>query len=207
MGGDNAVVGRELGEGVQGETERPVLWHRQGRGNRRSSRLSVSWALLLCVLLCCSTQSALAGRDVWTSHGPEGGSVEVIKIAPSNPEIIYAAAGGGVYKSVDGGETWEAANAGLVGMSVSALGIDSSNPQIVCAGTWGDGVYRSIDGGETWEVANAGLTRLTIRALEIAPSDPQIAYVGVIGRVYKSTDGGQTWANLNFHGGPWPNGF
>jgi len=93
---------------------------------------------------------ALAGANVWTTGGPEGGIVYRLAIDPVTPTTVYAGTyGAGVFKSVSGGESWTAANTDLTTTVVFALAIDPVTPATVYAGTRGGGVFKSINGGES----------------------------------------------------------
>lgn len=82
-----------------------------------------------------------AGINVWTSLGPEGGSISALAIDPATPTTLYAGANiGGVFKSTNGGESWSAINTGLISTYISDLEIDPKTPTILYAGTFGGGV-------------------------------------------------------------------
>ena len=113
----------------------------------------------------------------------------------------------GVFKSIDGGASWNPVNAGLTNPSVPAIVIDPSNPAIVYAGTWG-GVFKSLDGGASWSSASAGLpSDTTWMTLAIDPTNTSTLYAGVCpgneapicsnGGAFKSTDGGASWFPIN----------
>jgi len=99
--------------------------------------------------------------------GYEEGKVNLITLVihPTDPNIIYAGTGGfvgqghGVYKSVDGGQTWIPSNRGMLDHRITALAIDPANPQVVYAGGDSGDLFKSTDGGNTW-------TKLT-EALEV----------------------------------------
>jgi photosystem II stability/assembly factor-like uncharacterized protein len=148
-------------------------------------------ATILCaVCLVASAQTAQAGINVWTSHGPASEAVGALAIAPTNPTTLYVSAGGdGVFKSTDGGDTWSATG---LHSSVAALTIDPATPTTLYAETqYGGGVFKSADGGDTWSAT--GLDS-SVYALAIDPVTPGTLYAvrydhyGVI----KSTDGGHT---------------
>lgn len=121
-----------------------------------------------------SMESASDGTHQWTSLGPPGQAISRLAINPRNPNIIYAGTLGGVFKSVDGGAHWQAANTGLANTFVRALAIDPVNANTLYAGTSGvpmgmttyegSGVYKSTDGGAHWEDVTAGLRKLAIHA-------------------------------------------
>jgi photosystem II stability/assembly factor-like uncharacterized protein len=99
----------------------------------------------------------------WVSLGPGniGGRTRAIVLDPTNPQIIWAGgAGGGIWKSEDGGNHFFPANDLMVCLATSCLVMDPGNPQIIYAGTGegffntdairGAGIFRTTDGGTTW---------------------------------------------------------
>jgi len=99
---------------------------------------------------------------VWSPIGPPGGAVRALAVDPGDSRIVYAATvEGGVFKSVDGGASWKAANRGLSDHRILAIAIDPHAPRTlyVAAGTLptANGVFKSIDGGASWTHAIQGL--------------------------------------------------
>ena len=97
------------------------------------------------------------------SIGPAqmGGRTDDLAIVESDPRIMYVgAAAGGIFKTVNGGVTWQAIFENQPNPSIGDLALAPSNPSILYVGTgeannrqsssWGDGVYKSMDGGATW---------------------------------------------------------
>ncbi len=143
------------------------------------------------------------------------GRITDIELHPTNSRILYAGtAGGGVWKSNDGGATFNPIFDEFC-QSIGAVALDPKKPdQIVWVGTgetWtrnsvsvGDGLYKSIDGGTNWKkVGFPNSDR--IASIEINPNNTDEIYVGVLGAlwgdseergVYKSTDGGETWDKI-----------
>jgi hypothetical protein len=79
-------------------------------------------------LLGTAAHPAQAGINAWTSHGPPGGSVRALAIAPSAPATLYAGTlGAGVFKSTDAGVTWNAANAGQTSVAFFRGGTSGSS--------------------------------------------------------------------------------
>lgn len=147
-----------------------------------------------------------------------------LELQPGNPDVVFAcmwfgqrkpwtilsgAKEGGIYKSTDGGETWNKLAGGLPhGLFGRAnVAISNSKPNRIYAlieALPGSGLYRSEDSGATWALIN-GAANLTTRpfyydTLGVDPNNSDIIYVGNEGW-YKSTDGGQT-----FHTAPVPHG-
>ena len=134
--------------------------------------------------------------------GLSGSIVRALVTQPRHPRTLYAATwGGGVFQSSDGGEHWQASNAGLPSYHVYALLCDPITPTVVYAGTRDSGVFRSSNGGQTWAAASQGLAESTVYALGVGPAvNPgrqEAIYAGTdAGRLYRSEDGGQTWESL-----------
>jgi photosystem II stability/assembly factor-like uncharacterized protein len=103
-----------------------------------------------------------------------------LAINPKAPTTIYAATGGGVFKSSDGGESWSK----ITELGDSALAIDPQMPAVLYAGTGNSGVFKSTDGGESWSAFNTGLTNLDVNALAIDPQNPRILYAGTTTGIY-----------------------
>ena len=144
-----------------------------------------------------------------------GGRIDDFAVgrAPGKPDAVYVAtASGGVFKSVNGGVSWTPVFDKVDAMmSIGAIAVSRSNPNVVWAGTgeantrqsssWGDGVYKSTDAGATWKRMGLVETR-SIGRIVIDPVNPDIVYVAAQGHlwgpnaergVFKTTDGGVTW--------------
>ncbi len=169
-----------------------------------------------------SVSPSLFGDLSWRNVGPNrGGRSIAVAGTPSRPlEYYFGATGGGVWKTVDAGNTWNPVGDGQFGTaSAGALAQCYANPDVVWAGFGevqfrgnvipGDGVYRSTDGGKTW--AHKGLGSSTgqqmVGRVRIDPSDCNRVYVAVFGDpfgpneergVYRTTDGGETWERVLF---------
>ena len=160
-------------------------------------------------------------RDVdlsleWQQEGPGniGGRIDVLTVDPTNQDIIYAGAtNGGIFKTTDGGSSWNPIFDDLPYLSIGAITLDPENTDIVYAGTGdrnftggsfiGNGIYRSEDGGSTW--SNIGLTETgVVTEIIIDPTDSDRIFASTLGNphvktsdrgIYRSDDGGTTWTN------------
>jgi photosystem II stability/assembly factor-like uncharacterized protein len=155
----------------------------------------------------------------WRSIGPDRGgrSIAVAGVKGRPKEAYFGATGGGLWKTIDGGENWAPVTDGQIGSSsVGAVAVADSNPDIVFIGMGescirgniqpGDGVYKSTDAGKTW--THVGFRDAqNISKIRIHPTDPDIVYVAAFGQhgvpndergIFKSTDGGKTWRKVLF---------
>lgn len=157
----------------------------------------------------------LTARSVGPSG--QGGRINAIDVRIDDPDVIYVgAAAGGVWRSVNGGTTWDPIFDDQPVQSIGAIAIDQSNPDVIWVGTGegnprnsvnhGNGVYKSIDGGETWTHLGLSESRAIHRIL-LHPTDPDIAYLAVLGSpfgdsqergVYRTHDGGASWERTLF---------
>jgi photosystem II stability/assembly factor-like uncharacterized protein len=141
-----------------------------------------------------------SGTDQWMSLGPFGGLINALAIDPTNPNTIYAGTfSGGVFKTTNGGSSWNAVNSGLSNLSIEELAIDPTNPNTIYAGAGASGVYKTTNGGSSWNAVNSGLSNLFINTLAIDPTNPNTIYAGAgaSGGVFKTTNGGSSWNAVN----------
>jgi photosystem II stability/assembly factor-like uncharacterized protein len=150
--------------------------------------------------------------------GPfRGGRSAAVTGVPGQPNLYYfGATGGGVWKTTDGGRSWENISDGYFGGSIGAVEVAQSDPNVIYVGggektvrgnvSSGYGVWKSEDAGKTWQVAGLPKSR-HISHLRIDPKDPNTVYAAVMGNiykdtqergVYKTTDGGKTWKKILF---------
>ena len=160
-------------------------------------------------------ETALYQSMRWRNVGPFRGGRSVAAAGVPGDRLTYymGTAGGGVWKTADGGISWRPVTDGFVGTSsVGAVAVAESDPNVVYAGmgehsirgvttSHGDGVYRSTDAGRTWTHMGLAPTR-AISRIRIHPSDPDLVYVAAQGSpfsptpergIYRSTDGGENW--------------
>ena len=155
--------------------------------------------------------------------------ISKIIVHPENSDIIWVAAVGplwnsggdrGVYKSTDGGETWNATLSIDEYTGVADMIIDPSNPDVLYAaahqrarhvftylgGGPGSAIYKSTDGGETWNKASKGLPKVDLGriGLSVSPADPEKLYAIVEAAegksgFYRSTNRGVSWHKRGGH--------
>ena len=150
------------------------------------------------------SQNTPQSVNAWSTNGPAGQQVLSLAIDPGNSGTIYSGTcEGGVFKSTDGGTSWQGANHGLPRERITTLQIDPSHPDTLYAGVWSSGVFKSTNGGASWSAARVGMNYYDIRDLSIDPNNPatlfaaQVAFDIVDPGLYKSTDGGLSWHAAN----------
>lgn len=192
------------------------IWVGTGEGNPRNSQ---NFGL--------GIFRTLDGGKTWKNMGlKETKTIHRIIIHRDNPNVVYAGTQGsangpteerGVYRTKDGGKTWERILYVNNQTGVADMVVDPSNPNKIIVALWeygrkpwtftsggaGSGIYITHDGGDTWERRSDadGLPKgmLGRIGLAIAPSKPNIIYALVEAKenaLYKSTDGGKKWSNV-----------
>lgn len=168
------------------------------------------------------------GGRTWQNVGLQVSEhIGKIVIDPRDSDTVYVAAQGplwkeggdrGLYKTTNGGKTWEKILAIDEHTGVTDVVLDPRNPDVLIAASWqrrrhvwtiinggpGSGIHRSTDGGKTWKKITAGLPTgdLGRIGLAVAPTNPDIVYAIVeaadnAGGIHRSTDRGVTWEKRN----------
>src|SRR5579863_5475263 len=132
----------------------------------------------------------------YRSIGPfRGGRVDTVTGVTSQPNVYYfGATGGGVWKTTDGGASWQPISDGqLKTGSVGSIAVSESDPNVLYVGmgepdirgnaSYGDGVYKSTDAGKTWKHAGLEATE-QIGAVRIHPKNPDIVFVAALGHQF-----------------------
>jgi PKD repeat protein/photosystem II stability/assembly factor-like uncharacterized protein len=147
-------------------------------------------------------KSTTHGND-WTSSTQDLASLGVssILIDHTNPSVMYIgtgdrdagdACGIGVYRSTDGGETWEPWSSGMSCYVVGRLLMHPSNNMVIFAATSG-GLFRTANGGATWTRVENG----DFKDVVFKPNDPNTVYAAANGNFYRSTNGGLSFIDIN----------
>lgn len=194
-----------------------VVWVGTGEGNPRNT-----------VNLGAGIYKTMDGGKTWKCMGLEKTSnIHRVIIDPTNPNIVYAGAIGnpfaahperGVFKTTDGGQTWEKILFTNENSGVGDMVIDPTNPNKIFVNMWehhrtpydfksggaGSGFYLTFDGGKNWKklskddgIPEGDLGRIGIA---VAASDPNVVYALIESKknaLYKSEDGGLKWAKVN----------
>ncbi|HEX8234246.1 MAG TPA: hypothetical protein VF559_12980 [Caulobacteraceae bacterium] len=152
----------------------------------------------------------------WRQLGPfRGGWASMIEgVAGKSDTFFFGAAGGGVWRTDDAGQTWAPLFQDGPSAAIGAIAVAPSNPDVIYAGTGqpdprydvqaGLGVFRSTDGGKHWQSLGLENTRY-IGRIWVDPRDANTVLVAAVGRffgphpqrgVFRSTDGGRTWTHV-----------
>jgi photosystem II stability/assembly factor-like uncharacterized protein len=168
------------------------------------------------------------GGKTWSHLGlAETRNISKVRVHPGNPDVVYVAALGhahgenperGVYRSTDGGKTWDLVLHKSNRAGAIDLAMDPNNPRVLYASIWeakrtpyslisggeDSGIYKSTDGGDTWEEIShsSGLPKGILGKVGLAVSPAQSDRVWAIveaedGAVFRSDDGGSTWKRLS----------
>ena len=167
-------------------------------------------------------KSTDAGKT-WKNVGLEKTRhIAAVRIHPQNPDIVYVAAQGavhganedrGIYRTTDGGKTWQKVFYVDANTGCADLSMDLTNPRILYASLWqhrrypwavesggaGSALYKSVDGGDTWTKMTEGLPKsIGKSAVSVSRANPNRVYANIEsegdkGGVYRSDDAGKTW--------------
>ena len=163
--------------------------------------------------------SSKSSDGEWTEIGPYnlGGRINCIAIHPDNDNIILSGtAGGGVFRTEDGGNTWTPLTDDLTHLPIGHIVFDPVDPSIIYVGTgdpniggtvWvGNGIYKSTDSGETWTYLGLEECKI-ISKIAVNPLNTDQIFAATMGvpfernndrGLYRSNDGGLSWEQILF---------
>jgi len=147
-------------------------------------------------LFIIDSTALLANESVWVqTNGPVGGFFQTIEIDPANPDILYAGGrGGGLYKTTDGGNSWNMMEQIVApSKNIQDIIVVQNDPQIIYAQT--NLLYKSTDGGVNWSALDqfGGIT-----SVSISIGNPSILIAGTAeGKVYYTDDAGLSWVDIS----------
>ncbi len=154
----------------------------------------------------------------WREIGPfRGGRSVAVAGSVARPNEYYmGTTGGGVFKTLDGGQSWAPITDKYFGGTIGAVAVSASSPDVVYVGggeypmrgnvSHGDGVWKSTDAGRTWRSLGLEATR-QISRVRVHPTNPDLVYVAAQGNIwaptkdrgiYRSKDGGRNWQLILF---------
>ena len=120
-------------------------------------------------------------------------NVTSIQVDAFEPETAYAATLSGLYKTMDGAQSWVRIGDSLADQMIIAMILDRTRKGVIYI-TGRDGIHRSVDGGMTWTSLNKGLATTNVRSIAQSAIDPDVFYAGTNGSgLYRSRDAGEVW--------------
>ncbi|MBS1492405.1 MAG: T9SS type A sorting domain-containing protein [Bacteroidetes bacterium] len=163
------------------------------------------------------------GTATWQSVTPTGmfyqvtnanyvsGRTNSIAFHPTNANIMYiATAGGGVWKTTNGGVNWTVMTDGLSNIAGGDIAIDPNNPNVLYFGTgelnysldshYGDGIFKSTDAGLTWAQVAPYSLNSNYSKIIVTPSNSNIVYAAGKNGVFRSINAGANWSQLSSAG-------
>ena len=225
------------GEGWQIEQRR--RWWIESRGLKDNRNAARQRRAALTLMRNQILRQARTGRNVgtraqtapWRELGPSSmkmgnwvmgrvaGRINAVTPHPTNDNTVFiGAANGGVWKTTDGGASWTPTFVNVGSQSISAIHVETGNPQNVwagtgdrfdgdCSGYLSDGVFLSTDGGLNWSARNSGMNLSTITSLVTQANNANVVLAAGFGDrcnqggdanggIYRSTDKGATWTQV-----------
>jgi photosystem II stability/assembly factor-like uncharacterized protein len=142
----------------------------------------------------------LAGQYDWVqlNSGLPSLNHTSIAVSPVDSKIIYVGTRIGLWKTVDGGDSWSYVSIGIKEEFIKCVTLSYQNKDIVYVGTYGYGIFISEDGGLTWSDISTGLISKDVETIAIDPKNPNVIITGTYGAgVFKTVNGGKSWVAKN----------
>jgi photosystem II stability/assembly factor-like uncharacterized protein len=147
------------------------------------------------------TSIPLVWERLWVGQELGRDSVTAIALDPTDPDILYVGTeDAGVYRSIDGGISWQPMHNGLGRAWVLSLVIDPADPEILYAGVSTGGVYKTTDGGENWFAVNNGINDFGwewVTSAALDPRDKQHLFYMAHNALYETRNGGEDWTKIH----------
>ncbi|MDD5542761.1 MAG: PKD domain-containing protein [Acidobacteriia bacterium] len=212
VNGNDALPGDDL-DGPDAIMAR-VRWYLQRHGDngiidaeRRLKMVREEYVKRLADEAKRNIQGTIGGIN-WVSIGPSNGAGRMTAVAPHptvSGTLYVGAAGGGVWKTTDGGSTWTPLTDFINDLSVGALAVAPSDPNTIYLGSGeggyavdfitGIGLLKSTDGGNTWQLPSSVVAPMFYRIL-VNPGNAQEFVIGTNRGALRSSDGGTTFTNV-----------
>ncbi|MCF6169979.1 MAG: T9SS type A sorting domain-containing protein [Bacteroidales bacterium] len=188
-------------------------WYMMHKINPDGSRLPVGYDLNAYENYLDAHRSTEAFAGNWVNIGPielpaspnpfwGNGRINAIAFHPTDADIFYIGApAGGLWKTADGGESWEPLTDGQPTLGVSSIIVSWDQPDVIYVGSGdrdagdaaGLGVFKSTDGGLSWSESSTGMGNVTVGRMIQHPDSASVVFAASNGGIFKTADAGQNW--------------
>lgn len=192
------MVGRQTSDGTPMKGEDLIRSYDDVRDFNAQRSPSGNWLPLGPILDGVTTRENIRGV----------GRTSCLAFHPNDPNTIFVGCpAGGIWRTYDGGESWESNTDDMPTLGVSAIAFDPQNPDIIYIGTGdrdandavGMGVMKSTDGGLNWTFSNNSIMNLTVGEILVHPEETNIVMCGTNDGIWRSTDSGDSWTYVSLN--------
>lgn len=196
--GNSTLYAGTLGAGIFKSTDQGDTWTPINKGLTEPFINAIAVSGNQKDILFAATLSGIfrlrIGEEQWEPMGLKDIRIQTLAASDKQPDVLIAGTWGeGVFRSIDGGITWEASNNGLSHPFISTIAIDPEHPEFIYAGTWGEGIFSSRDEGRTWQKVEN--TEIAPRINELVIDHNRNLYVATTVTLSKRTTTGE-WIHL-----------